>query len=138
MKKMIINALGITSILIMLIMIVVKIGWTNKVGDNHLGVISNQANRIDKPEDKNKLVSMCDRVDRLSDNIRDIRSQNTVVHSNAYSSSNRHIFDESLFGDSNSHDPKDYPSEDSFHTNNNRKINHIDDYKEAKAAEVIE
>lgn len=136
MKKLIINALGIVSVLTMLTMVVVKVCWADKVDDDQVSVISDQVNGVSVSE--NKLASMCDRIDHLSDNVRDIKPQNTVTHSNAYSSSSRHIFDESLLGDSYTHDPTDYPSKDSFDTDNDRKINRIDNYEEAKAADVIE
>jgi hypothetical protein len=137
MKKLIINALGITSVLTMLIMVVVKVGWAGKVDDKQVCVINDQVNEVKEPE--NNLASMCNRIDRLSDNIAEIRPQNTVTHSKAYSSDLRHKFDESMFDDSYSYDPTDYPSENSVvNVDNKRDVNIIDDDEEPKAADVIE
>jgi hypothetical protein len=137
MKKLIINALGITSVLTMLIMVVVKVGWAGKVDDKQVCVIKDQVNEVKEPE--NNLASMCNRIDRLSDNIAEIRPQNTVTHSKAYSSDLRHKFDESMFDDSYSYDPTDYPSENSVvNVGNKRDVNIIDDDEEPKAADVIE
>jgi len=137
MKKLIINALGITSVLTMLIMVVVKVGWAGKVDDKQVCVIKDQVNEVKEPE--NNLASMCNRIDRLSDNIAEIRPQNTVTHSKAYSSDLRHKFDESMFDDSYSYDPTDYPSENSVvNVDNKRDVNIIDDDEEPKAADVIE
>ena len=137
MKKLIINALGITSVLTMLIMVVVKVGWAGKVDNKQACVIKDQVNEVKEPE--NNLASMCNRIDRLSDNIAEIRPQNTVTHSKAYSSDLRHKFDESMFDDSYSYDPTDYPSENSVvNVGNKRDVNIIDDDEEPKAADVIE
>jgi hypothetical protein len=137
MKKLIINALGITSVLTMLIMVVVKVGWAGKVDNKQVCVIKDQVNEVKEPE--NNLASMCNRIDRLSDNIAEIRPQNTVTHSKAYSSDLRHKFDESMFDDSYSYDPTDYPSENSVvNVDNKRDVNIIDDDEEPKAADVIE
>ena len=137
MKKLIINALGITSVLTMLIMVVVKVGWAGKVDNKQACVIKDQVNEVKEPE--NNLASMCNRIDRLSDNIAEIRPQNTVTHSKAYSSDLRHKFDESMFDDSYSYDPTDYPSENSVvNVDNKRDVNIIDDDEEPKAADVIE
>jgi hypothetical protein len=83
---------------------------------------------------------MCDRIDHLSDNVRDIKPQNTGACSEPDNSriNHRHQFDESLFEDSYAFDPNDYPSEGSFDRNNKRKVNGIASYKEAKAVDVIE
>ena len=137
MKKLIINALGIISVLTMLIMVVVKVGWAGKVDNKQACVIKDQVNEVKEPE--NNLASMCNRIDRLSDNIAEIRPQNTVTHSKAYSSDLRHKFDESMFDDSYSYDPTDYPSENSVvNVDNKRDVNIIDDDEEPKAADVIE
>ncbi len=137
MKKLIINALGITSVLTMLIMVVVKVGWAGKVDNKQARVIKDQVNEVKEPE--NNLASMCNRIDRLSDNIAEIRPQNTVTHSKAYSSDLRHKFDESMFDDSYSYDPTDYPSENSVvNVDNKRDVNIIDDDEEPKATDVIE
>ncbi len=137
MKKLIINALGIGSVLTMLIMVVVKVGWAGKVDKKQACVIKDQVNEVKEPE--NNLASMCNRIDRLSDNIAEIRPQNTVTHSKAYSSDLRHKFDESMFDDSYSYDPTDYPSENSVvNVDNKRDVNIIDDDEEPKAADVIE
>ena len=111
MKKLVINALGIISVLTMLIMVVVKVGWSGKVDNKQARVIKDRVNEVKEPE--NNLASMCNRIDRLSDDIAEIRPQNTVTHSKAYSSDLRHKFDESMFDDSYSYDPTDYPSENS-------------------------
>ena len=137
MKKLFINALGITSVLTMLIMVVVKVGWAGKVDNKQACVIKDQVNEV--KESENNLASMCNRIDRLSDNIAEIRPQNTVTHSKAYSSDLRHKFDESMFDDSYSYDPTDYPSENSVvNVGNKRDVNIIDDDEEPKAADVIE
>lgn len=137
MKKLIINALGIGSVLTMLIMVVVAVGWTDKVDDDQVSDIGEQVNGINESE--NNLASVCNRIDRLSDNITDIRPQNTIIRSKAYSSDLRHKFDESMFEDSYAYDPTDYPSENSVvNVDNKRDVNIIDDYKEPKAADVIE
>lgn len=137
MKKLIINALGIGSVLTMLIMVVVTVGWTDKVDDDQVSDIGEQVNGINESE--NNLASVCNRIDRLSDNITDIRPQNTIIRSKAYSSDLRHKFDESMFEDSYAYDPTDYPSENSVvNVDNKRDVNIIDDYKEPKAADVIE
>lgn len=137
MKKLIINALGITSVLTMLIMVVVKVGWAGKVDNKQARVIKDRVNEVKEPE--NNLASMCNRIDRLSDDIAEIRPQNTVTHSKAYSSDVRHKFDESMFDDSYSYDPTDYPSENSVvNVDNKRDVNIIDDDEEPKAADVIE
>ena len=137
MRKLIINALGIGSVLTMLIMVVVTVGWTDKVDDDQVSDIGEQVNGINESE--NNLASVCNRIDRLSDNITDIRPQNTIIRSKAYSSDLRHKFDESMFEDSYAYDPTDYPSENSVvNVDNKRDVNIIDDYKEPKAADVIE
>ena len=139
MKKLIINALGIVSVLTMLIMVVVKVVWTEKPAAGQVSNISNQVNEIKAP--KNNLALMCDRIDHLSDNVRNIKPQNTdaCIEPDNSRIKHRHQFDESLFEDSYAYDPNDYPGEDSFdRKNNNRKINGIENYKEAKAADVIE
>jgi len=137
MKKLIINALGITSVLTMLIMVVVKVGWAGKVDNKQARVIKDRVNEVKEPE--NNLASMCNRIDRLSDDIAEIRPQNTVTQSKAYSSDLRHKFDESMFDDSYSYDPTDYPSENSVvNVDNKRDINIIDNDEEPKAADVIE
>lgn len=137
MKKLIINALGIGSILTMLIMAVVTVGWKNKVDNDQVSDIGEQVNGINESE--NNLASMCNRIDRLSDNVTDIRPQNTFTRSKAYSSDLRHKFDESMFDDSYAYDPTDYPSENSaVNVNNKRNVNVIDNYEEPKAADVIE
>ena len=137
MKKLIINALGITSVLTMLIMVVVKVGWAGKVDNKQARVIKDRVNEVKEPE--NNLASMCNRIDRLSDDIAEIRPQNTVTHSKAYSSDVRHKFDESMFDDSYSYDPTDYPSENSVvNVDNKRNVNTIDNDEEPKAADVIE
>ena len=138
MKKLIINALGIGSVLTMLIMVVVTVGWTDKkVDDDQVSDIGEQVNGINESE--NNLASVCNRIDRLSDNITDIRPQNTIIRSKAYSSDLRHKFDESMFEDSYSYDQTDYPGENSVvNVDNKRDVNIIDDYKEPKAADVIE
>ena len=137
MKKLVINALGIISVLTMLIMVVVKVGWEGKVDNKQVCVIKDQVNEVKEPE--NNLASMCNRIDRLSDDIAEIRPQNTVTHSKAYSSDVRHKFDESMFDDSYAYDPTDYPSENSVvNVDNKRNVNIIDNYEEPKAADVIE
>lgn len=137
MKKLIINALGIGSILTMLIMAVVTVGWKNKADNDQVSDIGEQVNGINESE--NNLASMCNRIDRLSDNVTDIRPQNTFTRSKAYSSDLRHKFDESMFDDSYAYDPTDYPSENSaVNVNNKRNVNVIDNYEEPKAADVIE
>ncbi|MBC8471357.1 MAG: hypothetical protein H8D56_18005 [Planctomycetes bacterium] len=136
MKKLIINALGIGSILTMLIMAVVTVGWKNKVDNDQVSDIGEQVNGINESE--NNLASMCNRIDRLSDNVTDIRPQNTFTRSKAYSSDLRHKFDESMFDDSYAYDPTDYPSENSAVNVNKRNVNVIDNYEEPKAADVIE
>ena len=137
MKKLIINALGIISVLTMLIMVVVKVGWAGKVDNKQARVIKDRVNEVKEPE--NNLASMCNRIDRLSDDIAEIRPQNTVTHSKAYSSDLRHKFDESMFDDSYSYDPTDYPSKNSVvNVDNKRNVNTIDNDEEPKAADVIE
>lgn len=137
MKKLVINALGIISVLTMLIMVVVKVGWSGKVDNKQARVIKDRVNEVKEPE--NNLASMCNRIDRLSDDIAEIRPQNTVTHSKAYSSDLRHKFDESMFDDSYSYDPTDYPSENSVvNVDNKRNVNTIDNDEEPKAADVIE
>ena len=137
MKKLIINALGIGSVLTMLIMVVVKVGWAGKVDNKQVCVVKDQVSEVKEPE--NNLASMCNRIDRLSDDIAEIRPQNTVTHSKAYSSDLRHKFDESMFDDSYSYDPTDYPSENSVvNVDNKRNVNTIDNDDEPKAADVIE
>ena len=137
MKKLMINAMGIGSVLTILIMVVVTVGWTSKVDNDQVSDIVEQVNGINEPE--NNLASVCNRIDRLSDSVTDIRPQNTFTRSKAYSSDLRHKFDESLFEDSYSYDPTDYPSENSaVNVNNKRDVNVIDNYKEPKAADVIE
>ena len=137
MKKLVINALGIISVLTMLIMVVVKVGWAGKVDNKRVRVINDQVNEVKEPE--NNLASMCNRIDHLSDDIAEIRPQNTVTHSKAYSSDVRHKFDESMFDDSYSYDPTDYPSENSVvNVDNKRNVNIIDNDEEPKAADVIE
>jgi len=132
-----INAMGIGSVLTMLIMVVVTVGWTDKVDNDQVSDIGKQVNGINESE--NNLASMCNRIDRLSDNVTDIKPQNTITHRNAYSSNLRHKFDESMFDDSYAYDPTDYPSEDSVvNVDNKRDVNIIDDYEEPKAADVIE
>ncbi len=132
-----INAVGIGSVLTMLIMVVVTVGWTGKDDNDEVRNIGEQVNGINESE--NNLASMCDRIDRLSENITDIRPQNTLTRSTAYSSSFRHKFDESMFDDSYSYDPTDYPSENSVvDIDKKRDGNIIDNYEEAKAADVIE
>ena len=137
MKKLVINALGIISVLTMLIMVVVKVGWAGKVDNKQARVIKDRVNEVKEPE--NNLASMCNRIDRLSDDIAEIRPQNTVTQSKAYSSDLRHKFDESMFDDSYSYDPTDYPSENSVvNVDNKRNVNIIDDDEEPKATDVIE
>jgi len=137
MKKLMINAVGIGSVLTMLIMVVLTVGWTGKDDNDEVRDIGEQVNAINESE--NNLASMCDRIDRLSENITDIRPQNTLTCSTAYSSSLRHKFDESMFDDSYSYDPTDYPSENSVvDIDKKRDGNIIDNYEEAKAADVIE
>ena len=135
MKKLMINVMGIGSVLTMLIMVVVKVGLADKVDNKQIGVISKQVNEVNESE--NNLASVCNRIDRLSDSIRDIRSQKTFTHRNAYSSSVRHIFDESMFEDSYAYDPTDYPSENSV-VDNKRDVNIIDNDEESKAVDIIE
>jgi hypothetical protein len=145
MKKLMINAVGIGSVLTMLIMVVVTVGWIDKAGNNHQkSDIGKQVNK-QVNESENNLASICNRIDHLSDNIDEIRPQNTVIQSKAYSSDFRHKFDESLFDDSYSYDPTDYPSENSvvdvdnrYNVDNKHNINIIDDHEEPKAADVIE
>jgi len=137
MKKLIINALGIGSVLTMLIMVVVTVCWTDKADNKQICVINDQVNEVKEPE--NNLASMYNRIDRLSDNIAEIRPQNTVTHSKAYSSDLRHKFDESMFDDSYSYDPTDYPSENSVvDVDNKGNVNIIDNDEEPKAADIIE
>ena len=137
MKKLVIYALGIISVLFMLIMVVVKVGWAGKVDNKQARVIKDQANEVKEPE--NNLASMCNRIDRLSDNVAEIRPQNTVTHSKPYSSDIRHKFDESMFDDSYSYDPTDYPSENSVvNVDNKGNVKIIDNDEEPKAADVIE
>ena len=137
MKKLVINALGIISVLTMLIIVVVKVGWSGKVDNKQARVIKDRVNEVKEPE--NNLASMCNRIDRLSDDIAEIRPKNTVTHSKAYSSDVRHKFDESMFDDSYSYDPTDYPSENSVvNVDNKRNVNTIDNDEEPKAADVIE
>ncbi len=137
MKKLIINALGIGSILTMLIMVIVTVGWTNKVDNDQVSDIGEHVDGINEPE--NNLASVCNRIDRLSDNVTDMRPQNTLTRSKAYSSDLRHKFDESMFEDSYAYDPTDYPSENSVvNVDNKRNVNIIDNDEEPKAADVIE
>ena len=139
MKKLIINALGIGSVLTMLIMVVVTVGWTGKADNDQVSDIGEQVNGINESENNNNLASVCNRIDRLSDNVTDIRPQNTLTRSKAYSSSLRHKFDESMFDDSYAYDPTDYPSKNSVvNVDNKRDVNIIDNYEEPKAADVIE
>ena len=137
MKKLIINALGIGSVLTMLIMVVVTVGWADKVENDQVGDIGEQVNGMNESE--NNLASVCNRIDRLSDNVTDIKPQNTITRSKAYSSDLRHKFDESMFEDSYAYDPTDYPSENTVvDVDNKRDTNIIDNYEEANAADVIE
>ena len=137
MKKLMINAMGTGSVLTMLIMVVVTVGWTDKVDNDQVGDIGEQVDGINESE--NNLASMCNRIDRLSDNVKDIKPQNTITRSKAYSSDLRHKFDESMFDDSYAYDPTDYPSEDSVvNVDNKSDTNIIGNYKEPKAADVIE
>ena len=139
MKKLIINALGIGSVLTMLIMVVVTVGWTDKADNDQVSDIGEQVNGINESENNNNLASVCNRIDRLSDNVTDIRPQNTLTRSKAYSSSLRHKFDESMFDDSYAYDPTDYPSKKSVvNVDNKRDVNIIHNYEEPKAADVIE
>ena len=136
MKKLMINAVGIGSVLTMLITVVVTVGWTGKADNKRICVIDDQVNEV--KESENNLTSICNRIDRLSDNVEEIRSQNTVTHSKAYSSDLRHKFDESMFDDSYSYDPTDYPSENSVVVDNKNNVNIIDNAEEPKAADIIE
>jgi hypothetical protein len=82
---------------------------------------------------------MRNRIDRLGD---DIKPQNVVASGGTYSSnSNLSYVYESFDSDySGVYDPTDYPSEggESFDAGSGRKANHIDNYTEIKAAEIIE
>jgi len=136
MKKLIINALGIVSVMTMLIMAVVKVGWSEKSDEIQFSDSGDKSNEIKGPE--NNLALMCDRIDHLSDNVRDIRPQSTYIRSEPDNSSkcNRRQFDESLFEDSYSYDPTDYPNEDSY---NVPKVNsNSNDKKKAKPPDIIE
>jgi len=137
MKKLIINALGIGSVLTMLIMVVVTVGWTNKVDNGQVSGGGEQIKGINESE--NNHASVRNRIDRLSDNVTDLRPQKTITRSKAYSSDLRHKFDESMFEDSYAYDPTDYPSENPVvDVDNKRDVNIIDNYEEPKAADVIE
>jgi hypothetical protein len=137
MQKLMINAIGIGSVLTMLIMVVVTVGWTDKVDNDQVSDLGEQVNGINEPE--NNLASVCNRIDRLSDNVTDIKPQNTITRSKAYSSDLRHKFDESMFDDSYAYDPTDYPSKNSVvNVDNKRDVNIIHNYEEPKAADVIE
>ncbi len=123
----------------MLIMVVVKVGWTEKSDDVQVSNSGDNSNEIKGPE--NNIAMMCDRIDHLSDNVRDIRPQNnSYIRSEPDNSSrsNRRQFDESLFEDSYSYDPTDYPSEDSFDKHNDRNSDRIGNSKEAKPPDIIE
>ena len=80
------------------------------------------------------IVSSRDRISRLGNKI---KPQNVVADKRAYSSSNlTHVYASLGKASSKKYDPTDYCNEDSFKTHSTR--NQIDNYKEAKAADVIE
>jgi len=133
-----VNSLGIISIATILIMVVVRIGWSVKSVDKQPDRQYHQFS--DDVKDSDPLASMCDRIDHLSDKVKDIRPQNTYISCEADNSSrnNRRRFDESLFEDSYAYDPTDYPNEDSFVRNNDRNFNRNEDKKKAKPPDIIE
>jgi hypothetical protein len=136
MKKLIINALGIMSVITMLVMAVVKIAWSEKTTDKQSG----QHEPINDAKDsEDALALMCDRIDHLSENVNDIGAQDIDMSSESDNSSrnNRRRFDESLFEDAYSYDPTDYPDVRPFE-NNVRNVNRIDDVKKAKPPDIIE
>jgi hypothetical protein len=140
MKKLMANSLGIVSVMTILIMAVVRIGWSVKSIDSRPDRQYNQSDDI--KGSKNTLSSMCEQIDRLSDKVKDIRPQNTYINCEADNSgrNNRRRFDESLFEDSYAYDPTDYPNEDSFVRirNNDHNFNRNEDEKKAKPADIIE
>ena len=142
MKKIIINALGILSVVTMLIMVVVKVGWTDKV-ENQVSDSSDKVNESKGSE--NSLASMCERIGHLSENLSDNRPQNSYISCEPDNSSknNRRQFDESLLEDSFSDDPTDYPSKDLLDSKDDGNnglviIEHVGEYKKAKPPDIIE
>jgi predicted small secreted protein len=117
MKKLIINFLGIGSVLTLLTMIVMTVcGATNETSSE-------------------RAVSSHDRAGRLGNNI---KPQNVVTNKETYSSSSNltHVYASSGKASSKKHDPTDYCDEVLFETGSIR--NQIDNYKDAEAADVIE
>jgi hypothetical protein len=140
MKKLIINSLGIASVLSMIIVLAAKVGFNDRedVGRPRHAEVQTDENNVSESE----LASMCDRIDRLSDEVSDIEPKtgaNAAIDENAYSSDSglERRFDEALTG-APVYDPNDYPNENTPRPVNDRNINIIDDYEQPKAAEVIE
>jgi hypothetical protein len=145
MKKIIINVMGILSVVTMLIMVVVKVGWTDKV-DNQVSDSSDSDKVNEIKGSENSLASMCERIGHLSENLSDNRPQNAYISCEPDNSSknNRRQFDESLLEDSFSDDdPTDYPSKDLLDSKDDGNngliiIERVGEYKKAKPPDIIE
>ena len=126
MKKLIINALGIGSLVTLMAMVVMTICWKNE-------------SRINNNISDNRSASTGDRTGRLGDNI---KPQNVVASGGTYSSNSNlsYVYESSGSDYSDAYDPTDYPSGggESFDASSRLKVNRIDNYTEIKAAEVIE
>lgn len=128
MKKLIINAFGIGSVVTFIAMVLMTVCFKDK--DN---------SRIKDSISGNEPASVHSRIGRPGENI---KSQNVVAHSNTYSSSNLGFVYESYSSDfSETYDPTDYAdgNGDSFDTGDVRGLNSSGNYnEEIKAADIIE
>ena len=117
MKKLIINTLGIGSVLTLITMIVMAVCFADE--GNASG---------------SRPVSEGNRIGRLGNNI---KPQNVVANKETYrgSSNLKYVYEPSSVS-SKAYDPTDYCNEELFETNGLR--NQINNYEEAKAAEGIE
>jgi len=138
MNKIFMHILGIASVAMVLFIIAVTVNtkWIGESDNRKVDYPNNQGNETE-PE----IFSTYNQIDSnsISDNTRDSESVRSA--SKKRLTSRRIIrkeFDESLFDVSYTDDPTDYPSEDSFNNDNDRDINRIDNYEDAKAADVIE
>jgi hypothetical protein len=117
MKKIIINTMGIGSLLTLITMILMTVCFADE-GNTSSDRPLSERNRIDRPGDK-------------------IKPQNVVANEETYSSSsNLSYVYESYGASSKAYDLTDYCEEELFETNGLRV--QINNYEEAKAAEVIE
>ena len=118
MKKIVINIMGIGSVLTLLTMIVMTV----------CGARANETS-------VEKAVSSRDGIGRLDNNI---KPQNVVANKETYSSSSNltHVYASLGETSSKEYDPTDYCDEGLFEAGSDH--NQIDDYMEAEAADVIE